>query len=125
MSRASRHEKAETNLHALKREFEELLLEALHSCANGRWGLLGQYPQRYRLKESEQLEALGEKIDALRKELAIVEEFWFYARFQYYCSIQGSNAVGEPKLAKQFLEDIEQRALEQRNKINSTQPPPT
>ena len=59
--------------------------------------------------ESEQLEALGQKIDVLRKELGIVEEFWFYARFRHYCSIKGSNAVGEPKLAKQFLEDIEGR----------------
>jgi len=63
-------------------------------------GTLGQHPQGYRLTESGQLEALGQKIDALRKELAILEKFWFHARFRHYCSIKGSSAVGEPKLAK-------------------------
>ena len=110
MSRVSRQEKAEKNLHAIQHEFEQLLREALRSCANGRWGLLGQYPQRYRLRESEQLDALGQKIGALRQELGIVDEFWPYSRFLHYCSIQGSNALGEPKLAKQFLEEIEQRS---------------
>jgi hypothetical protein len=110
MSRASRQEKAEKKLHALQQEFEQLLREGLRSCADGRWGLLGQYPQRYRLKEAEQLETLGHEIVGLRHELGIVDDFWPYSRFLHYCSIQGSNALGEPKLAKQFLEEIEQRA---------------
>jgi hypothetical protein len=87
-----------------------LLCGALRSCADGRWGLLGQYPEQYRLKEVEQLETLGQEIGALRQELGIVDEFWHYSRFLYYCSVHGSNALGEPKLARLFLEEIEQRA---------------
>jgi hypothetical protein len=56
MSRASRQEKTEKKLQALELKFEHLLREALQSCAGGRWGLLGQYPEQYRLKEVDQLE---------------------------------------------------------------------
>jgi hypothetical protein len=110
MSRGSRREKTEKKLQALELEFEHLLREALQSCAGGRWGLLGRHPEQYRLKEADQLQTLGQEVVALQQELGIVDEFWPYSRFLHYCSIQGSNALGEPKLAKQFLEEIEQRA---------------
>jgi hypothetical protein len=115
MSRASRQEKAKKKLQALELEFEQLLRGALRSCAGGRWGLLGQYPEQYRLKEAEQLETLGREIGSLRQELGIVDEFWHYSRFIHYRSIQGSNALGEPKLAKGFLEEIEHEPLGQPN----------
>jgi hypothetical protein len=87
-----------------------LLRGALRSCAGGRWGLLGQYPEQYRLKEAEQLETLGREIVALRQELGIAVEFWHYSHFIHYRSIQGSTAPGEPRLAKEFLDEIEHRA---------------
>jgi len=87
MSRASRQEKTEKKLQALELKFEHLLREALPSCAGGRWGLLGQYPEQYRLKEVDQLEKLGQEVVALRQELGIVDEilalFAFSARLQH------------------------------------------
>ena len=56
------------------------------------------------------METLGRKIVSLRQELGIGDEFWHYSRFIHYRGIQGSNALGEPKLAKEFLEEIEHRA---------------
>lgn len=116
MSRSSRQEKAEKRLRALEQEFENLLVEALHSCAGGRWGLFWknemnvELPDRYLSKEAERLIVSGDEIVTIRQQLGIVEEFWPYARLRHYRSLYGSNVPGEPKLAQQFLEEINQRA---------------
>lgn len=120
MSRESRRQKLDATLNRLESEFNTLLVSELRTCANGRWGLFGQNdhvfdnvaPQlqnRLRSPAAQALIELGEEITRLRKELGHADEFEPYAKYLEYRSLRSSNAPGEPKLAAQFLRELDER----------------
>jgi hypothetical protein len=96
-------------LSELESDFKPLLVRCLQICARGKWGLFGQHdtPEERRYDnwpEVGQLKTMAAEIQELRAEFgqsnAIVE------RYIYYCSLQGPNDSGEPKLARAFLEEL-------------------
>jgi hypothetical protein len=101
-------------LEITEREFRELLIPCLQACAEGRWGLFGAYdafpgfenwsPGGNRLRE------LAKSIRAIRSESG--ERSELCEEFLTLCTFHKSNDPGEPKLAKAFLERIENRNRE-------------
>jgi hypothetical protein len=100
----------------LEREFSELLIPCLQSCASGRWGLFGAHD---RIKQQNPHPAAGlswPEADYLRELAALIRNFksefgsnnWLCEEFLRRCSMHGANDPGEPKLAASFLEEIEQ-----------------
>jgi hypothetical protein len=119
MSRASRRAKAEGELEHLEARFSERLVAALHACRDGRCGLFGQSDpaaQRAldRLAASRTIPAdvaalltLGDEIDALRTSLGFPDGNALYARLKSYRRLRPESAPGEPRLAQQFLAELE------------------
>ena len=97
-------------LNELEVEFEPLLLACLEECAQGRWGVFGRNDladpeHRYwHWKEAERLKEIAEEIHSLSEEFgnsnALCE------RFLYYRSLRGANVKGEPRLARELLNEI-------------------
>jgi hypothetical protein len=97
-------------LDELESDFRPLLIICLRECQNGRWGLFGQNDSSEGAtylywKDGENLKEIAQQIRALRGEFgqpnSLVE------RFLHYCSLRGPNAPGEPKLAKELLDEIQ------------------
>jgi hypothetical protein len=119
MSRASRRAKAEGELEHLEARFRERLVAALHACRDGRSGLFGQSDpaaQRAldRVAASRTIPAdvaalltLGDEIDALRTSLGFPDGNTLYARLKSYRRLRPESAPGEPRLAQQFLAELE------------------
>lgn len=122
MSRESCRAKAERELHGLQATFERRLVEALRRCAAGHWGLFGHNDEvlrrafgsnpRYVSNDAEELLALGEKIEEIRMELGYVDRYVPYEHFLAFREERGSNPLGEPKLAKKVLDEMERVANE-------------
>jgi hypothetical protein len=103
-------------LEAMEQEFQELLIPCLQTCAEGRWGLFGAYdafpgfenwsPGGNRLRE------LPKSIQAIRRESGGRSELC--EEFLSLCTSHKPNDPSEPKLAKAFLERIENRHWETR-----------
>ncbi len=96
-------------LSELERDFRPLLVSCLQSCASGRWGLFGQNDTpEARLflnwPEVEQLKEMATEIRELRGEFGQPNEL--VERFSYYCSLRSPNDLGEPKLARAFLDEL-------------------
>jgi hypothetical protein len=115
MSREERWLKLHQELEYLQTAFQQLLLKALRACAAGGWGLFGQndhsegvlYPRRSAGRnEADQLLALGKEITDLEVQLGLTERNRLFKRFLAYRMRRGSNDLGEPKLAKKFLEEL-------------------
>ena len=107
----------ERQLKALEASYRETLLLALHHCAQGKWGLFGQNEAalaRQNLKMLERLRdpavgellELGSQIDRLRSRLGYAVRFPRNDRLMQMRSAYNAKSLGEPKLAKQWLEDI-------------------
>jgi hypothetical protein len=96
----------EGELANLETRFEEALIESLRSCASGYWGMFGQnkYPPS---KEGAELLDLAELIATLRDRLGYSEANPLCARYLDYRKRRGSNDLGEPRLAEQFLADLD------------------
>lgn len=102
---------------ALESEFRNRLVTALRACADGKWGLFGQrlrfdsLPDWIRevcqSKDAEGLLALGEELDAVRQKLGIAERFDLYQKFLSLRAISGPNAPGEPRIAQEWLLELE------------------
>jgi hypothetical protein len=102
----------------MEHEFRELLIPGLQGCAAGRWGLFGAYdafpgfenwsPAGNRLRE------LAKSIQAIRHESGERNELC--DEFLKICGMHKANDPGESKLAKSFLERIENRGKETRDK---------
>ncbi len=118
MSRAARREKLEARLNQLESDFRELLLEALNRCASGEWGVFGQNdavlkgysPAIYARLKSEAAEGLfqlGDEVNELRTSLGIQETFYLFDRYLEYRQRRSSNHLGEPKLAAEFLTELD------------------
>ena len=113
MSRASRLAKLEQKISMMEEEFREKLVVALRNCAAGRYGLFGQNERVAGLEghdrwstDGRELLHMGEQILQARKEIGDTTDFPLYSRFLEYRSRRGANDLGEPKLAKEFLEEL-------------------
>jgi hypothetical protein len=117
MSKALRRQKLETKVSELESEFTRLLLDALTRCASGEWGLFGQndaaleaYSPRLQAQLSsspaETLLQLGEEITVTRASLGIQEPFPPFTKYLAYRQRRGSNQLGEPRLASEFLAEL-------------------
>jgi hypothetical protein len=116
VSRAARRQKLEAQLRSLEEQFSSDLVAALRECAAGTWGLFGQNDalavempllRSAYMKTAEALIHDGEEIEELRRELGFNEAFNPYKRFVEFRKMRGSNVPGEPKLAVQFLMELE------------------
>ena len=100
----------EQRLDALENDFRPLLISCLEECGNGRWGLFGQMDgaaaaSYLHWEDAERLKEIALEIRGLRTEFGLANPI--VERFLHYCSLRDSNIPGEPKLAKRFLEEIQ------------------
>lgn len=97
-------------LSQLESEFEPLLLSCLQQAANGRYGLFGQNDHldpehRYwNWLEAQHVVEMAEEIQTLRSEAG--ESNNLAERLLHFRSLGGPNVPGEPKLAKEFLQEL-------------------
>ena len=107
----------ERRLNALEVDYAASLKAALERCAAGRWGLFGHNDRalagvgrrlRTRLSspEVDELLELGSRIDKLRSKLGYPEPFALHERLMRIRASSNANSVGEPKLARQWLDDM-------------------
>ena len=99
----------EQRLQKLEGDFAPLLIACLQECAAGRWGLFGQNdsPESRPFRqwdEADQLRDIANEILDIRKEFGSSNHF--VKNFLEYSSMRGANVKGEPKLARQFLDQI-------------------
>ena len=59
------------------------------------------------MKTADALIRDGDEIEELRRKLGFTEAFHPYKRFVEFRKMRGSNVRGEPKLAVQFLTELE------------------
>jgi hypothetical protein len=102
----------EMRLIEIESEFRPLLLSCLRECAQGRWGLFGQNDyadpegRYWGWPEAKRLKYLAQEIKSIRQEFG--QTNGSCERFLQLCSLRGSNVPGEPKLAAEFLSNIDQ-----------------
>jgi hypothetical protein len=70
---------------------------------------LGRTADRRESSDARELLARADEIAELRAHLGFVEASPLVERFLAYRAMRGSNVPGEPKLAMQFLDEIEKR----------------
>ena len=95
-------------LEQLEAEFQPLLMSCLKECARGRYGLFGQneiFGRWWPWEEAERLKEIARAIIELKSESG--EQATECERLLHYCSLRGPNLVGEPRLAEQFLNELE------------------
>lgn len=108
----------ERRLLGLEAQYREILIDALRTCAQGGSLLLGQNERvlerhspalaaRLRPAELDELLDLGEEIGALRAKLGFPDAFALHERFLKLRASHGPNTPGEPKLAAQWLDELE------------------
>jgi hypothetical protein len=118
MSRSTRQGKSEVQLRTLEQNFSTDLINALRACAAGKWVMFGQNDaalksenralrDRLKSKVAESLIAQGEEIVRLRRELGYTDGFSLFERYLEYRQMRSANTPGEPKLAEQFLRELE------------------
>ena len=113
MSRASRRQKSESELEHFEARFRERLIAALHACRDGHWGLFGQNALDRSAVPADvaALLALGDEIDALRSSLGFPGRNALLARLKAYRRLRTESAPGEPRLAQQFLDELDAGSL--------------
>jgi len=95
-------------LEQLETAFHPLFISCLEECARGRYGLFGQNEHLgnwWYWEEAERLKEMAREIIKIKSEYG--EQAVECERLLYYCSLRGPNVVGEPKLAEQFLHEIQ------------------
>lgn len=115
MSRSGRREKTEAQLRALEEHFRADLIQALHDCAGGVWGMFGtndslagesQLLWSICRKTAEKLIEQREAITKLRNALGYTEPYPLFERYLECRQMRGANSSGEPKLAVHLLREI-------------------
>jgi hypothetical protein len=112
MSKKARIQQA--RLEGLEMEFHSLLLACLTECSKGRYGLFGQNSHldpedRYwSWPDAKRLRTLASEIRSERS--AAGEKNPVCEKFLQLCEVKGSNALGEPKLAASFLEEMQEKS---------------
>jgi hypothetical protein len=109
MSRADRLERLDTRRVELEAEYEAVLLDALRRVAAGSWGLFGHSKDpAARAKWEPVVTDLcdrGEEIDQIRASLGL-QPFALHEEFEASRGPVPSNAPGEPKQAKAWLQQL-------------------
>lgn len=101
----TKHAKIEEHrLPQLEANFREMLLSCLQECAEGRWGLFNSRYRYFEWPEAEELTRNAHEIQSLKAQFGHSNDF--SERFLHYCEMRGPQVPGEPKLARQFLEEI-------------------
>jgi hypothetical protein len=107
MARADRLERLETRRVELEADYTDALVAALQTTAAGTWGLFGHQQDRAARARAEpilaELADLAETIDAAREQL-FMEPFALHQEFLASRGKVASNAVGEPKQARAWLD---------------------
>jgi hypothetical protein len=112
-----RIEVLEKDLQLAEAAYEERFTVALRSCIGGKWGLFGANDAAHEAhfgsknplysKDAGELLERGDEIAELRSRLGHIEPFNLHERFLAYRKMAtGANAVGEPRLAQQLLDEI-------------------
>lgn len=107
-----RKEPEHKTLPELEAEFAELLPRLLRECAAGRKGLFVNSPvvaAYLDWPEAERLRSMARQIRDMRSESG--ETNPLTQKFLQYLSRQGENVPGEPKLAAELLQEIEQTGV--------------
>ena len=109
MAKADRLERLDAQRVRLETEYEEALVAALHKCAAGSWGLF-EHTQNRLFRENWKLIVaelcdLGQEIDQMRDTLGL-GPFTLHQEFEASRGPVPSNAPGEPKQAKAWLERL-------------------
>lgn len=93
----------------LEGEYRQHLIVALQNCAAGHWGLFDHRQDKHARAMVapiiERLSDLAEEIDEQR-ELLSMEPFALHEEFMASRGPVKSNAVGEPRQAKAYLEKL-------------------
>ncbi len=109
MARADRLERMDIRREELEADYREALIEALRKTAAGQWGLFDHNQDRWTRANIaptiENLCEIGESVDHLREQLGL-ERFALHQEFLASRGKVSSNAVGEPKQAKAWLDRL-------------------
>ncbi|OHD06622.1 hypothetical protein [Sphingopyxis sp. RIFCSPHIGHO2_12_FULL_65_19] len=109
MSRANRLERLDTRRVELEAEYEQVLREALRKAAAGSWGLFDHNQDRWTRANWEPVVTdlcdRGEEIDGIRDQLGL-QPFALHEEFEASRGPVSTNAPGEPKQAKAWLERL-------------------
>ncbi len=109
MARAARLERLDIRRAELETDYRVVLIRALEATAAGSWGLFDHNQDRQaRAKVAPVVAELcdaGEEIDDLRKQLGL-EPFPLHQEFEASRGPVPSNALGEPKKARAWLERL-------------------
>lgn len=107
MAKADRLERLDTRREELEAEYREALIAALRVVAAGRWGLFDhQKDKAARARTAPVIESLGDladEIDGMRGTLGL-EPFALHEQFMAARGAPASDAVGEPRQAKAWLD---------------------
>jgi len=105
----ARAARLEAEIASLESEFRSKLVAALRDCANGRWGLFGQndHVRKANSREAEELLTIGASIEELRRKVGNSETFELHHAFQAKRGWKGENALGESRLAQEWLNELE------------------
>jgi hypothetical protein len=106
----------ERQLEALEASYRDLLLSALRKCAKGQWGLSAHNERalsqigagarsRHREPSVQELLELGSQIERMRRRFGL-ESFALHERLLRMRSSFDSNTPGEPKVARQGLDEL-------------------
>jgi hypothetical protein len=104
-------------LASLEQEFRSKLVRALERCASGAWGLFGQNDHladspsglvdaEFEGSGAKEIVELGEAINSLRRELGDAAAFPPYASFLSLRGRKDGNALGDARLAKEWLDRL-------------------
>lgn len=108
----SKRERIEAqDLAELENEFARLLPQCLRECAAGRLGLFANSPivaVYVDWPEAARLRSLARRIREIHATSGSAHALC--DRFLHCCSLRGENLRGEPKLAAELLEELNQRS---------------
>ena len=109
MSRADRLERLDSRREELEAEYRLALVDALRKTAAGSWGLFGHNKDRWTQEKwapvVTDLCDRGEEIDQIRDQLGL-QPFALHEEFEASRGPVRSNAPGEPKQAKAWLQQL-------------------
>jgi hypothetical protein len=110
MAKADRLDRLDTNRLRLEGHYADALTAALRTVAAGQWGLFDHNSDRSARKAVapiiENLSEIGEAIDKARSQLGM-PPFELQQQFLAARGPVGSQAVGEPKQARAWLDRLE------------------
>jgi hypothetical protein len=109
MAKADRLERLDVRRAELEADYRDALIAALRVTASGRWGLFGHNDDRWARVHAQpaldRLDELAGDIDRLRDQLSL-DAFALHRDFLAARGKPAADAVGEPKQARAWLEQL-------------------